>query len=88
VWCEARLDGAWVHVDPCEASVGEPELYAGWGKNGTLVVAFGERDAEDVTHVYYPAQTRAIRARRRDAGLGRAAVAAALAAYPGPRGPE
>lgn len=81
VWCEARLDGAWVHVDPCEASIGEPGLYEGWGKNGTLVVAFSEKDAADVTHAYYPSQTAAVRARRKDEGLGRAAIAAHLAAY-------
>ena len=49
VWCEAKLGGEWVHLDPCEASLGEPEIYQGWGKNGTLVVSFSERHAEDVT---------------------------------------
>ena len=27
----------WVHADPCEASVDEPLIYQGWGKNATYV---------------------------------------------------
>jgi hypothetical protein len=44
VWCEVWLNGPengrWVHCDPCEASVDEPLLYQGWGKNQTYIVAF------------------------------------------------
>ena len=32
VWCEAKLGGEWVHLDPCEASLGEPEIYQGLGQ--------------------------------------------------------
>ncbi len=40
VWVEVRLEGAWVHVDPCEAAVDEPLLYEGWGKNLTTILSF------------------------------------------------
>ena len=81
VWCEAKLGGEWVHLDPCEASLGEPEIYQGWGKNGTLVVAFSERRAEDVTACYYPSQKADVATRRLKDGLTDGALRAALAAY-------
>ena len=85
VWCEAKLGGEWVHLDPCEASLGEPEIYQGWGKNGTLVVAFSKRRAEDVTAYYYPSQKADVATRRLKDGLTDGALRAALAAY-GTRG--
>ena len=81
VWCECKLGGTWVHVDPCEASIGEPQIYEGWGKNGTLVVAFGEREAVDVTDLYYANQKRDVKARRKSDGLTAAAVRDVLAGY-------
>lgn len=81
VWCEAKIDGRWTHLDPCEASLDEPQIYSGWGKNGTLVVAFSRDAAEDVTAVYYPEQAAAVADRRDADGLTDAAVAAALAAF-------
>jgi hypothetical protein len=48
-----RPAGEWVHIDPCEASIGEPLLYsAGWGKNLTYVVALGDGYISDVTPGY------------------------------------
>ncbi|KAJ1452932.1 hypothetical protein M885DRAFT_525613 [Pelagophyceae sp. CCMP2097] len=67
VWVEVKLDGVWVHADPCEAALGEPQLYAGWGKGGALVVAFARGAAEDVTNTYYAAQATDVAARRRAA---------------------
>ena len=81
VWCEAKLGSEWVHLDPCEASLGEPQIYQGWGKNGTLVVAFAERAAEDVTSSYYPDQQAGVAARRAKDGLGASVLRDALAAY-------
>lgn len=42
VWVEARLpSGRWVHVDPCEAAVDQPLLYAqGWGRCPKHVLAY------------------------------------------------
>ena len=68
-------------MDPCEASINEPEIYEGWGKNGTLVVAFSPRHAEDVTAYYYPSQKADVATRRLQDGLTDGALRAALAAY-------
>lgn len=42
----------WVALDPCEAAVDEPRLYASWGKTHTHVVALGDGDVVDVTPTY------------------------------------
>lgn len=68
VWLELLLDGNWLHVDPCEAALDQPGLYASWGKNGSLVVAFERTSASDVTPVYY-SDARAVHAIRDDANL-------------------
>ena len=50
-------DGRWVALDPCEAAVDSPGLYASWGKIHTYVVAIGgstrgESNVADVTATY------------------------------------
>ena len=40
VWCEVKLTGRWVHLDPCEAAVDRPFLYQDWGKEQTYIMAF------------------------------------------------
>ena len=57
----------WVHVDPCEASVAEPLLYEGWGKNQTYIFAVSTEGGsiEDVTATYTSNLTAALE--RRDA---------------------
>jgi Transglutaminase-like superfamily len=40
VWAEVRLNGHWIHLDPCEAAVNKPLLYEEWGKQQTYIVAF------------------------------------------------
>lgn len=40
VWAEVRLNGHWIHLDPCEAAVNRPLLYEEWGKQQTYIVAF------------------------------------------------
>jgi len=54
VWAEVRCnDGIWTHVDPCEASIDEPLIYQGWGKNATYIFAMSiEGAVEDVTSKY------------------------------------
>eukprot|EP00614_Pseudopedinella_elastica_P024455 CAMPEP_0172635108 /NCGR_PEP_ID=MMETSP1068-20121228/197659_1 /TAXON_ID=35684 /ORGANISM="Pseudopedinella elastica, Strain CCMP716" /LENGTH=109 /DNA_ID=CAMNT_0013447219 /DNA_START=123 /DNA_END=452 /DNA_ORIENTATION=+ len=52
LWVEVLVAGKWVHCDPCEASVNEPLLYQGWGKNQTYIIAFGRDHIEDVTGAY------------------------------------
>jgi len=66
VWVEARVQGRWVHIDPCEAAVDTPLLYAeNWGRCPKHVLAYGLcRDAlggqsnlvaiSDVTGQYRP----------------------------------
>lgn len=42
-----------VATQPCEAAVDEPHIYAGWGKNHTYIIAFGDGgDITDVTEQY------------------------------------
>jgi peptide-N4-(N-acetyl-beta-glucosaminyl)asparagine amidase len=52
VWAEVLLEGAWVHLDPCEAAVDQPLLYESWGKKPTFVLAHTHDGIEDVTHRY------------------------------------
>lgn len=40
VWAETKLNGRWVHLDPCEAAVDKPLLYEEWGKKQTYILAF------------------------------------------------
>ena len=42
----------WVHLDPCEAAVDQPSLYAEWGKTLTYVLAIGDGRLVDVTSTY------------------------------------
>ena len=42
----------WVHLDPCEAAVDTPMLYAEWGKLHTFVIAIGHGRIIDVTPDY------------------------------------
>ena len=42
----------WVHLDPCEAAVDHPKLYAEWGKTHTFLIAFGDGRITDVTPTY------------------------------------
>ena len=42
----------WVQMDPCEGVVDEPEMYAGWGKEHTYVIALGGGGIADVTRDY------------------------------------
>ena len=35
-----KKEDQWIHIDPCEASIDEPMLYHGWGKNQTYIFAF------------------------------------------------
>mmetsp|Transcript_2705 Transcript_2705/g.6499 ORF Transcript_2705/g.6499 Transcript_2705/m.6499 type:complete len:380 (+) Transcript_2705:110-1249(+) len=65
VWAEAFVAGRWVHIDPCEAAVDEPLLYAnGWGRCPTHVLAYEVKDSivsiEDVTSSYRPPKAEAI----------------------------
>ena len=48
------IDREYIHVDPCEAAVGEPLIYEGWGKNQTYILAYSFSDPylEDVTSKY------------------------------------
>ena len=49
----AQSGGRWVMLDPCEAALDEPQLYAGWGKNHTYVIALGGGSGmSDVTPTY------------------------------------
>eukprot|EP01035_Chromulina_nebulosa_P018931 gene18931-24738_t len=54
VWAEVLIDCQWIHFDPCEASVNEPFIYQGWGKNQTYVISYDvNSDAvNDVTYNY------------------------------------
>jgi hypothetical protein len=54
MWAEVKVDGEWVHLDPCEAAVGENLIYQGWGKKQTFIFAFSYSSpfVEDVTALY------------------------------------
>eukprot|EP00968_Pinguiococcus_pyrenoidosus_P001642 scaffold71_cov247-Pinguiococcus_pyrenoidosus.AAC.36 len=73
-WVEVLLPGAtsdepqWVHCDPCEASLDEPLLYEGWGKNQTYILAYAPTYVKDVTSVYTTNITAATE--RREVGPG------------------
>ena len=97
VWVEVLIEGAWVHIDPCEAAYNDKKMYVGWGKKHTYVVAFeseaGGDDAgaaivfEDVT-ADYAANMTEVRDRRdlSDADLD-AALSKAVAEWNGDRDP-
>ena len=46
VWVEVKVQGMWVHIDPCEAVFDEKQMYVGWGKKHTYVVAFSREEIE------------------------------------------
>ncbi|CAE8611030.1 unnamed protein product, partial [Polarella glacialis] len=55
VWAEVRVAGRWVHVDPCEAAVDMPLLYAEqWGNCPRHVLAYDGAAVEVVTDRYRP----------------------------------
>ena len=78
VWVEIRLDGRWVHVDPCEAALDKNLLYQEWGKEQTFILAFypssttKKKDSldtpciEDVTTAYTSDGISAIQERREE----------------------
>jgi peptide-N4-(N-acetyl-beta-glucosaminyl)asparagine amidase len=79
VWVEILMRGRWVHVDPCEASIDEPFLYEGWGKNATFVFAFGkDGSVEDVTSSYTTHEQGLIERRRVSRGVNSTQVQRAL----------
>ena len=50
-----EMDGVlhrWVHMDPCEAAVDEPGIYASWGKTHDYVIAIGDGQIVDRTRAY------------------------------------
>ena len=71
---EEEDGGRWVHLDPCEAAVDEPRLYASWGKKHTYVVAVGSGGMCDVTAKYATNLTAALERRQ----LSEAQVARAI----------
>jgi hypothetical protein len=71
---EEEDGGRWVHLDPCEAAVDEPRLYASWGKKHTYVVAVGSDGMCDVTAKYATNLTAALERRQ----LSEAQVARAI----------
>ena len=57
LWVEAWLpvdegESRWVMLDPCEAAVDTPRLYAEWGKTHTYCIAIGDGQLVDVTADY------------------------------------
>lgn len=99
VWVEVCVSGRWVHVDPCEAAVDQPFLYAdSWGRTPNHVLAYAAgrtaegiaapATVEDVTERYRPSSAGApSEATRRAVGEAvqgaRAQLAAAGAAAQG-----
>jgi hypothetical protein len=47
-----RKPSKWVHLDPCEAAVGENFIYESWGKSQNYIVAVSQSDVKDVTELY------------------------------------
>ena len=47
-----RKPSKWVHLDPCEAAVGENFIYQSWGKAQNYIVAVSKNDVKDVTEFY------------------------------------
>jgi hypothetical protein len=68
VWAEVLLFDRWVHVDPCEASIDEPQIYEGWGKNLTYILSYSYDTVDDVTSVY-ASNTTAVMERRQNEGV-------------------
>lgn len=66
VWCEVLVGDRWVHVDPCEASVNEPLIYEGWGKNQTYILSYSNTDVEDVTAKYTTRYEESLSRREKD----------------------
>jgi|MDTB01.1.fsa_nt_gb hypothetical protein len=92
VWVEVALEGGrWVHVDSCEASIDEPLIYHGWGKNQTHIYSFrpyrfaseheeGLKRVEDVTLRYTPpSEHAAVMERRKNEGLTNTTISDAMA---------
>lgn len=53
VWIEVWVNRAWLHVDPTENKIDQPDLYAvGWNKNVNLVYAITVDEVIDVTDTY------------------------------------
>jgi hypothetical protein len=52
VWAEIRLQGRWIHLDPCEAAVDENAIYQEWGKQQTYILAFYAPPRGSVTSNY------------------------------------
>lgn len=75
MWVEVKVASQWTHLDPCEASIGNPTLYEDWGKQPTFVLAF-DHDLEgeaagsvvDVTDVYVR-DAGGVRTRRVEEGM-------------------
>jgi len=53
VWNEVYVDGKWIHVDPTENKIDQPDLYAvKWNKNVNRVYAITVDEIIDVTDTY------------------------------------
>jgi hypothetical protein len=53
VWNELSLEGRWLHVDPTEERIDQPQMYArDWKKDVNLVYAVTENAVIDVTQTY------------------------------------
>jgi Transglutaminase-like superfamily len=74
VWAEVWMNDRWLHLDPCEAAVGTPMMYQGWGKKQTYIVAFEASDNKqawsvvDVTQAYTKDTVDEILTRRKEDG--------------------